>query len=463
MHCPPRRWFRFTTFLLGGLVAAPIGAQRAEVAASGGASPALSAAQLRADLAAFRTDFLGRDKSFSPPTREEAERRLAALEGSSELSLTRMDLALAQIAALADNGHTHSAAGGLAVRHNRVSVRFTPFGTDFRVLRTRAPQANLLGARLVSVNGYAIDTLRVAARSITGGTSAWRDRFANVVLESPELLHALGLSASPLESNYTMESVDGRRVVVRLVGEVGGTDRPTAPTHRWMSPVPLAAEGDAWRTLLLPGAEPWALQEPARPFRWRAAPEIDGMVLQLRMTTDSPTEKIKDALAAMTDAVIEAHPVNVVIDMRHNGGGDLTKARDFMKALPKLVSGRVFVLTSPWTFSAAISSVGYLKQAAPEHVTIVGEEVGDRMMFWAEGRGVTLPNSQIQLGFATQRHDYQTGCKEYTDCHGNVVWFPIAVPSLAPEIAAPWTFEAYAMGRDAGMEAVVSAVRKAAP
>jgi hypothetical protein len=32
--------------------------------------------------------------------------------------------------------------------------------------------------------------------------------------------------------------------------------------------------------------------------------------------------------------------------------------------LPTLVKGRIFVLTSPWTFSAAISTLGYLKQAA---------------------------------------------------------------------------------------------------
>lgn len=301
---------------------------------------------------------------------------------------------------------------------------------------------------------------RTAARSITGGTAAWRDRFANVVLESPELLHDLGLSASPAEALYAFETMDGRRIEVRLAGERGRADSPTAPTSRWLSPTPLVAEGDAWRTLLAAGGEPWALQEPTRAFRWRAAPDVSGMVLQLRMTTDSPTENLKDALAAMTDAINAAHPVNVVLDMRQNGGGDLTKARDFMKALPKLVSGRVFVLTSPWTFSAAISSVGYLKQAAPDRVTIVGEEVGDRMMFWAEGRGTTLPNSGAMIGLATQRHDYQTGCKGYTDCHGNVVSNPIAVPSLVPELPAPWTFETYAKGRDPGMEAVMAAINK---
>ena len=35
----------------------------------------------------------------------------------------------------------------------------------------------------------------------------------------------------------------------------------------------------------------------------------------------------------------------------------------------------------------------------------------------------------------------------------------IAVPTLAPDIKAPWTIEAYLTGRDPGMEAVAAALR----
>jgi hypothetical protein len=145
--------------------------------------------------------------------------------------------------------------------------------------------------------------------------------------------------------------------------------------------------------------------------------------------------------------------------MRVNGGGNLNTARDFMKRLPELVPGRIFALTSPWTFSAAISSIGYLEQAAPGRVTIVGEEIGDRLEFWAEGRPTTLPHSGVVISLATERHDYVNGCRAYTDCHGPVVQNSIAVPSLGPDIVAPWTIEAYRAGRDPGMQAIVAALR----
>ena len=125
-----------------------------------------------------------------------------------------------------------------------------------------------------------------------------------------------------------------------------------------------------------------------------------------------------------------------------------------MQSLPALVPGRIFVLTSPWTFSAAISSIGYLKQAVPDRVTIIGEEVGDRLVFWSEGRPLTLERSGIVISRATERHDYATGCKPYKDCHGNVVRHPISVRSLEPDTAAPWTIDVYRAGRDPAMAAV---------
>jgi hypothetical protein len=91
-------------------------------------------------------------------------------------------------------------------------------------------------------------------------------------------------------------------------------------------------------------------------------------------------------------------------------------------------------------------------------VILVGEPVGDRLRFWAEGRLATLEHSGVVLLPATERHDYLTGCKPFDDCHGNVVRHPIAVPSLDPDIAAPWTFEAWASGRDPALEAVEIAV-----
>jgi hypothetical protein len=147
-----------------------------------------------------------------------------------------------------------------------------------------------------------------------------------------------------------------------------------------------------------------------------------------------------------------------VLDLRLNGGGDPTQARDFAESLPTLVPGTIFVLTGPATFSAAISTAGYLKQAAPDRVRIVGEPVGDRLEFFAEGRTTTLQHSGAVVLPATERHDYRAGCRQHTDCHAPVVARPIAVPTLEPDIAAPWTLDHWRRGLDPAMQAVAAAL-----
>ena len=417
----------------------------------------------RADLAVFRKEFLAADRSYSAAARAEAEARLAKLEAEADsIGQARFELELGRIVALADNGHTALFAGPRSRHFDRVALRLVPFGEDFFVLRAREGEADLIGARLVAVDGRPVAELRDAGRTLHGGLPAWRDRHVPYLLESPEQMHALGLAAAPGGAAYRFRLPDGREVERRLVAEPPSADRARGNAHRWLSPEPVAGEGAGWRAALAPARVPWSLRDPDVPFRWRRAPELDALVVDLHQNNDADDREIGDFLAEVTKELRATRPANVVLDMRLNGGGDLNTTRDFMKELPALVPGRIFALTSPWTFSAAISSIGYLEQSAPERVTIVGEAVGDRLEFFSEGDIVELPRSGLVALNATERHDYRNGCRAFRDCHGPVVRNPIAVASLAPDVAAPWTIEAYLAGRDPGMEAVAAALGRPA-
>lgn len=418
-----------------------------------------SAAGRIADIVAFRDGFMATDIAYSLAARAEAQRRLTALKNSAgTVSQAYFELELSRIVALADNGHTAVFPFFRATHFNRIPIRLATFGEDFYVVRAAPEYADLLGARLVAIEDHGIAELRTASRSLMGGVDGWRDRYANYLFESPEQLNALNLASSADAATYRFAAPAGdieRRITA---------DRAQAALdfasgmNRDLLPAPNIAEA-GWRTLLAPANAPWALQSPEQRHRWRNAPEINGMVIELRQNNDAETESIGDALARFDAAVAQHHPRNLVLDMRLNSGGDLNTTRDFVQSLPARIPGRIFVLTSPWTFSAGISTVGYLKQAAPDRVTIVGEHVGDRLQFFAEGGPEPLPNSHLMILAARERHDYLTGCEGFTDCHGNVVRHPIRVASLDPDIAAPWTIEAYAAGRDPGMEAIAAALR----
>ena len=119
-------------------------------------------------------------------------------------------------------------------------------------------------------------------------------------------------------------------------------------------------------------------------------------------------------------------------------------------------SAPIYVLTSPWTFSAAITTVAALKDEGGRQVIIVGEEVGDRLDFWAEGGSFELPNAFLLANYAAGRHVYDGPCRNLNQCFWLDYRYPVRVSSLAPDIAAPLTFAAYRENRDPAMEAVLA-------
>jgi hypothetical protein len=166
-------------------------------------------------------------------------------------------------------------------------------------------------------------------------------------------------------------------------------------------------------------------------------------------------------IGAFLDSVLSNvranHPSFIVLDMRLNTGGDYTTTYGFAHALPRAANGApIYVLTSGWTFSAAITTVAALEDEGGDQVTIVGEPVGDRLDFWAEGGSFELPNAFVLVHYATGRHVYNGPCTNLDDCFWLNYRYPVRVRSLDPDIPAPLTFAAYRDGRDPAIEAVLA-------
>jgi hypothetical protein len=318
----------------------------------------------------------------------------------------------------------------------------------------------LLGARLVAVEGRSVQRIRDVLRSFSGGTPAYRDLVAAGVLASPEQLHAVGLSRRADATRYAFITAEGLRIERTL-----GVPAPSAPPSAWRS-LPDATSGA------------WAYQAPGDPFRLHDAPEIDAIVVQLRQHLDAGGRRIADFLREAERQRADRGRSHVVLDMRFNSGGNFLLTRDFIIKWPERVPGRFVVLTSPKTQSAAITSIAYLKQAAPDRVRIVGEPVGDRLMFFSDGLPILLPHSGRYFLPATMRMDYHDGCRKYDDCFeavaqpgqpvaaavlpflGRLDRLPLAVATLEPDVPVAWTIDAWLSGRDPMMDAAASLLGK---
>ena len=72
---------------------------------------------------------------------------------------------------------------------------------------------------------------------------------------------------------------------------------------------------------------------------------------------------------------------------------------------------------------------------------------------------MTLPGLGAMLLYATERHNYMTGCPE-DDCHGSIRTHPIRVRSLRPDIPAALTWADFQAGRDPAMAAVATDIER---
>ncbi|HTU10824.1 MAG TPA: hypothetical protein VMG08_07975 [Allosphingosinicella sp.] len=412
------------------------------------ASIALAATGARAapgpaDVAAMRT-YVERNRAYTPAARAEALRRVALLPGLAATP-ARFELETARIAALADNGHSALLPPQWPARYRRSPVRLGLFADGLYVVAAPGDRARLIGRRVLRINGRDWREIRTAYTRYQGGLQSFRDQFVTLFMELPALLNAAGFGTDPERVTYTLgapgrtEQVVAQAVLSPYRGEAAFSGRSVL-----LDAAPM-----------LPGERlPLYLREPELIYRLAFPAEIDGAYIQLKAVRGLGIDRFfEETLATLR----QRRPRNIVVDLRFNIGGDLNIARDFMRALPGIAQDRVYAITSGRTFSAAISSLGYLKQAAGDRLTIVGEPIGDRLEFWAEGDILPLPGLGAMLLYASERHNYVTGCPE-PDCHAAIREHPIRVRSLQPDIAAPITWADFRAGRDPALAAIVGQV-----
>ena len=420
----------------------------------------------RQDLQYFR-HYLEYDRAYTPAARAEASRLLEEyLFRAGHLTAAEFELGVARMAALADNGHSKVYPDGFRRRHNSLPCLLYHFSDGYYIVRARPACQALLGGRLLGIDGHS--TAQIADRMFRyalGPRNHYDQYIAPFYLESPELLHAAGLAAAPDQVTLHVLLQDGTERDATLAADPADPqweERITSDFYLSAEPVPAA--GSSWSALLPADAQlPFFLSDFANPFH--AMRVGDALYVGFRSNQDVKGHPIAAFLATVRQQIATNKPRIIILDLRLDKGGDLTTTADLMSHITTLVPSikRVFVLTSAWTFSAGISSVALAREHGDEKVTVVGEQVGDRLRFWGEGGTMTLPNSKITLRFATGLHDYTRSCLGERGCYWMMRLYPMHVRTLLPEVIVPYTFADYRALRDPLLDYVLQASANSEP
>lgn len=394
----------------------------------------------RADLAILRDEYVLKSLAFTPKARQTALEHLASLEPRADaLTPAEILIAVAKTTALADNGHDSWHPGDGAWLPKRAPLRFFWFPDALVIARAAPAQQDLLGARVTAIDGHSVDELFARLRPLAGGIDDYRRWNLALYPERAELLHALGLAASPDRLTFSLILANGQEVTrdIEML--------PPEAAPRGASPGRLLSGLHA-------GNEPLYLQEPDRLFRVVDLPAIGAGYLQFRAHYGTDAEPIEDFIRAAREHLATTKPENLIVDLRFDGGGNIDPTVDFFNGLAAAVPGRIYVIVSRLTFSAGIIATALIEQSAGERAMIVGEQVGDRLRFWSEGKPVCLPASKYCVQLTDGAWDLVNGCAQEPGCYGDA--FNVRVPDLDADLAAPLTAGSWFAGTDPAMIAI---------
>ena len=347
-----------------------------------------------------------------------------------ELTEDQATLEIVRLAALID-GHTSVFVGFLG--WDLAHIQFYAFDEGIGVVGSDDPA--LVGGRLIAIGDTPADeAVERVAVLVSYDNPMTKNFWTPFLLTVPRVLAGLGITDDPDLATFTIETRDGS--TVEVTPETGDFEQFRA----WFGdpvigmPVSDRAEYLARRT---------------SPFWWHTLD--DGTVyLQYNEVTGAAEDPATGHVVALIDivndvaAALDATPGSrLVLDVRHNGGGDNHTYGRLLTMLGDHFADEcgLFVITGRATFSAAVNFVTEVEQQTT--AVLVGEPTGGAPNNYGDIVNVNLPNSRIAV--RVSRLYWEFGGPD-----DHRIW-------IEPQIAVPPTLADWNAGRDAALEAALAA------
>jgi len=417
-----------------------------------------SPASLQSDLKFFHDVVLANETDITP----EQVKNFESIIENAPTPNTVDDLTLITLQALAvfDNAHTTA----MTTKMYRLPVRFHWTADGLIIVKTRPEYTALLGQRVLLLGGKKPEALlNNVDMLIGGGTQSWRRYRSEFLFSAPSALSLLGVEVDSNSVVIQTLNPDGKDAMENL-----GADNQLMSgdpfwdfSHAFPDNESFNTEG--WVTLLhRDQALPLYLQDTDKLHLLRDLPEHEAIYVRMNASFANETETLDQFEQRIVELLSTNKPNDIVVDFRFNRGGDYTKVLPIVRLLANAIpaEGRLYLIVGPNTFSAGIIAASQFKRYAPDQLTVVGSEVGDRLRFRAEGFYPTLPESGIKLYLTKGWTDLIDGCGWADDCWPPNKLFLRKVGSLKVDISVENTWESYRTGKDLVLNAVFDDIGK---
>ena len=410
-------------------------------------------ASLSSDLYFFRDLVLANEADVTPI---QVTRFIDIIDAASPpKSIDDLTLITSQALAVFDNAHTTL----LAPKISRLPVRFH-WTTDALIIVKAQPEyAYLLGQRVLSLGDTPPEAmLERMSELVGGGTESWRKYRSEYFYSAPVALGFLGAVIEGKSVAIRTQSPEGEEFEDILSAQA--EPMPGDPFWDFLDAFPDDEHFNTkgWVSLLHKEQSlPLYLQQTDKLHLLSNLPEHMAVYVRMNASFADKLETLEEFEQRILDEINQSQPKNIIVDFRHNRGGDYTSVLSLVKALANSVptDGQLYLIVGPNTFSAGIIASSQFKRYTPEQLTVVGSEMGDKLRFRAEGFYPTLPKSEIQLYLTKGWTDLVDGCGWFDDCWPPNKILLRKIGSLEIDIPVGNTWEAFHSGKDLILDAVL--------
>ncbi|MEP7028139.1 MAG: hypothetical protein ABI960_06050 [Candidatus Eisenbacteria bacterium] len=320
-----------------------------------------------------------------------------------------------------------------------VPLRTYLFRDGAWVVEADSAHASAIGKRVLSINGVPIDRVLADLPAVIPHDNAMGVRWmAPLFLTMPDLVAVSGDGS--VASSITFELAERAGKPSRMTVTPGMSPGNAHVHIPRLTPSRLAGAGPVPR---------W-MAHMDDPYWFGPLEDSSIVYLQFNEVANDRRERLRDFAARLT-TYLDGHDVrDLVVDVRHNNGGNGNLNVSLERALVRFEGGlpgrKLWVITGRGTFSAAQSFINDIERLTS--ATFAGEPSSSRPNFIGESTSLLLPWSGAIGSISTRLHSSRDADER--------TW-------IAPRLPVELSSFDYFANRDPVLEAVVAAAKARRP
>ncbi|MBK7872114.1 MAG: hypothetical protein IPJ74_16280 [Saprospiraceae bacterium] len=279
--------------------------------------------------------------SVMPKQRQQVEQALATLQNKlSEMNDIAIIAEMGRIVTLVGDGHTELNLTQWTTGFHKIPMIFSFFGKDLHILATSPDYQNTLSKKVMRFDNTPTTEVYEKLQPFMSHDNDQEFKYAAPAYFTViALLHHIGISQHP--DRVTLELEDGSTVEVKALSAEESRKINWARARDINAP-----------------QQPLSVQNPTDYYWYKFLEDSNTFYFKFNRVGDQKDKpSIRKFVKEMFDEIDKLKPSKLVIDLRHNNGGNYYMNRPLVEAIQERPwlnqKGKLFVINGPRTFSAA--------------------------------------------------------------------------------------------------------------